>query len=117
MIPDRISNDITPLPHEHFIYNYLHSNALFCCLLFNFLFHLKSECCKPHKAACHPTKCDVTNDVKLFPTVYCRYAVTNFKYYPISRCVTITSALEYSAVIFGKIRIVNFFFHLFINTC
>ena len=25
-----------------------------------------------HKAACYPTKCDVINDVKLFPRVCCR---------------------------------------------
>ena len=30
---------------------------------------LKLERCKPHKAARHPRKCDVINDVKLFPTV------------------------------------------------
>ena len=23
-----------------------------------------------HKAACHPTKCDIINDIKLFLTVY-----------------------------------------------
>ena len=28
------------------------------------------EHCKPHKGAHHPTKCDVINDAKLFPTVY-----------------------------------------------
>ena len=33
---------------------------------------LKLEGCKPHKAVRHPTKCDVNNDVKLFPTVYRR---------------------------------------------
>ena len=27
-------------------------------------------------AARHPTKCDVINDVKLFPTVYCRKFLT-----------------------------------------
>ena len=27
---------------------------------------------KVHKAARHPTKCDIINDVKLFPTVYLR---------------------------------------------
>ena len=25
-----------------------------------------------HKVACHPTKCDVINDIKLFLKVYCR---------------------------------------------
>ena len=28
-------------------------------------FELKLECCNPHKAARHPTKCDVIYDVKL----------------------------------------------------
>ena len=42
-----------------------HSNAILP-------FHLKLECCKLHKAAHHRTKCDVINDIKLFPTVYRR---------------------------------------------
>ena len=39
-------------PNENFEYCYSHSNALlqFC---------LKLECCKPHYASCHPTKCDI----------------------------------------------------------
>ena len=49
--------------NENFEYGYPHSNALL-------QFELKLECFKLHKAACHPTKCDVTNDIKLFPTVY-----------------------------------------------
>ena len=32
----------------------------------------------PHKAACHLTKCDVINDVKLFPTVYGRIYCRKF---------------------------------------
>ena len=52
-------------PNENFEYGYLHSNA-------PSQFELKLERCKPHKAARHPTKCDVINDVKLFPTVYRR---------------------------------------------
>ena len=32
----------------------------------------KFERFKPHKTACHPTKCDKTNDHKLFPTEYCK---------------------------------------------
>ena len=32
-------------------------------------FPLKLKRWKPHKAACHSTKCDVNDDVKLFPTV------------------------------------------------
>ena len=32
----------------------------------------------PHKAARHPTKCGVINDVKLFPTVYeLRHEISN----------------------------------------
>ena len=38
-----------------------HSNALL-------QFRLELEHCKPHKAEHHPTKCDVINDVKQFPT-------------------------------------------------
>ena len=33
---------------------------------------LNLECCKPHKAKHHPTICDVINDGKWFPMVYCR---------------------------------------------
>ena len=57
MISDRISDDITPQD------GYPHSNALL-------QFRLKLARCKPHNAARHPTKCDVINDVKLFPAVY-----------------------------------------------
>ena len=39
---------------------------------------LKLERCKPHKGVCHPTKCDVINDVKLFQTVYRRIYCRNF---------------------------------------
>ena len=52
-------------PNENFEYGYPHSNALL-------QFRLKLEHCKSHNAARHPTKCDVINDVKLFPTVYRR---------------------------------------------
>ena len=52
-------------PNENFEYGYPHSYALL-------QFVLKLEHCKPHKAARHPIKCDVINDVKLFPTVYRR---------------------------------------------
>ena len=52
--------------NENFEYGYPHSNALlqFCLIL---------ECCKPHKAACHQTKCDIINDVKRFPTIYGKF--------------------------------------------
>ena len=52
-------------PNENYEYGYPHSNALK-------QFPLKSEHCKPHNAARHPMKCDIINDVKLFPTVYRR---------------------------------------------
>ena len=41
-------------PNENFEYNYPHSNAVL------------------QKAAYQPTKCDVIDDIKLFPTVYRR---------------------------------------------
>ena len=52
-------------PREKSEYGYPHSNALlqFC---------LKLECYKLQSAACHPWKCDIMNDIKLFPTVYSR---------------------------------------------
>ena len=70
MISERISDDTTS-PNEYFEYGYPHSNALLQS-------HPKLECSKPHKAACQPTKCDVVNEVKLFPTVYCRIYYRKF---------------------------------------
>ena len=58
-------------PNENFEYGYPHSNALL-------QFELKLERCKPHKPARHPKKCDVINDVKLFPTVYGRIYCRKF---------------------------------------
>ena len=58
-------------PNENFEYGYPHSNALL-------QFRLKLERCKPHKAACCPTKCDVINDIKLLPTVYHRIYCLKF---------------------------------------
>ena len=58
-------------PNENFEYGYPHSNALL-------QFELKLDSCKPHKAACHPTKGDIIDDVKLFPTVYRRIYCRNF---------------------------------------
>ena len=54
-----------PSPNESFEYGYPHTNALL-------QIELKTEHCKPHKATRHPTKCDIINDVKLFPTAYHR---------------------------------------------
>ena len=53
------------LPKWNFEYDYPNSNALLQS-------QLKLEHCKPHKAAHRPTKCDIINDAKLFPTVYRR---------------------------------------------
>ena len=64
MISECISDNIPPL-NENFEYGYRHSNALL-------QFPLKLEHCKLHKATCHPTKCGVINDVKLFRRIYCR---------------------------------------------
>ena len=47
------------------VYGYPHVNAFLQS-------RLKLESCKPHKAARHPTKCDVINNVNLFPLVYHR---------------------------------------------
>ena len=70
MISERISNDIPP-QMKNFEYGYPYSNALL-------QFRLKFERCKLHMAARHPTKCDVTNDVKQFPTVYHRIYCRKF---------------------------------------
>ena len=53
------------LPNENFEYGYPHSNALL-------QFRLESEDWQPHKDARYLTKCDLLNDVKMFPTVYRR---------------------------------------------
>ena len=65
----------------------IHSNAFM-------QFRLEWQCCKWHKDAHHPTKCNVINDVILFPAVYCRIYCPNFWSYPIRRCVTKACALE-----------------------
>ena len=56
MISDNISDNIPPQMNILNIVNPI------------LQFALKLERCKPHTVACHPTKCDVINDVKLFPT-------------------------------------------------
>ena len=57
--------------NDNFEYCYPHSNALL-------QFELKLERCKPNKVARHPTKCDVINDDKLYPTVYRRIYCRKF---------------------------------------
>ena len=49
--------------NENFEYGFPYSNALL-------QFRLKLESCKPHNDVHYQKKCDVINDVKLFPTVY-----------------------------------------------
>ena len=49
---------------------------------------------KPHKGVRHPTKYDVINDVKLFPTVYHRIYCPKFLTLSIRRWVKKASALE-----------------------
>ena len=58
-------------PNENFEYGYPHSNGIL-------QFKLKLEHSKPHKAACHPKKCDIINDIKLFPRVYRRIYCRKF---------------------------------------
>ena len=58
-------------PNENFEYGYPHSNALL-------QFRLKLERCELHNDAHHPTKFDVFNDGKLFPTVYRRIYCCKF---------------------------------------
>ena len=59
MISNRNSEQYTSA-NENFDNGHPHSNAFL-------QFPLKLERFKPHKAKCHPTICDVINDVKLFP--------------------------------------------------
>ena len=70
MISERISDDILT-QMIIFEYGYPHSYALL-------QFRLELERWKPHKAARHSTRCDVINDVKLFPTVYRRIYCRKF---------------------------------------
>ena len=57
--------------NENFEYDYPHSNALL-------QFRLELERWKPHKAARHPTRCDIINDVKQCSTVYRRIYCRRF---------------------------------------
>ena len=58
-------------PNENFEYGYPHSNAFH-------QFPLKLKHCKQHKATHHPTKGNIINDVKLFPTIYHRIYCRKF---------------------------------------
>ena len=70
MISERISDDI---PHQM-----KNLNMVNPILMHFFQFRFKYECCKPHNATRHLMKCDVINDVKLFPTVYRRIYCRKF---------------------------------------
>ena len=61
MISERISDKFTS-PSENFEYGYHHSYAHL---------HLAviAQIGMLHKVACHPRKCDIINDIKLFPIV------------------------------------------------
>ena len=85
MFSKRISDDIPP---QMKILN----------LVIPILIHLKLECCKPHNAACHPMKCDVINDVKMFPAVYHRIYCHKFLMLSNQKLHYKTSALEWSVV-------------------
>ena len=63
MISHHILDDTRRSPNENFDYDYY---ILMPCTMQS---HLKLDHCMPHKAAFHPTKCDVINDVKLFQTL------------------------------------------------
>ena len=67
------------------ISNHIHTQMKMLNMVIPILMHfeqicLRLECCKHHKAAIYPTKCDVINYFKLFPTVYhmlyCQYILT-----------------------------------------
>ena len=67
MISERISDDIPPK-----------IKILNMVIPIQMHFFFKLELCTPLKTARHPTKCDVINDVKLFPTVYRRIYCRKF---------------------------------------
>ena len=41
---------------------------IYACLPKKSLFHLRLKYCKLHKSTCHPMKCDIIIDIKLFLT-------------------------------------------------
>ena len=65
MISEHISDDIPP---QIKIWN----------MVIPLQFHFELERCKPHRAACHPTKYDVIDNAKQFPTVYRRIYCRKF---------------------------------------
>ena len=85
MISDCISNDI---PTQMNILNMvIHILMYFCaCLPLKSLIRLKIGVLQ---SACHPMKCDVFNDIKLFPTVYCSkfFTISNQQWRYKSKCI------------------------------
>ena len=73
MIFERISDDIPPQTKTlNMVIPILRS---FYCLVSNWSL---ASSIKPHQGVRHPTKCDVFNDVKLFPAVYRRIYCRKF---------------------------------------
>ena len=72
--------------------DFLHSNELLC--LVTTLIFVSSQI-QMLQASCHPMRCDIINDAKLFLTVSCSYIAPNFSHYPLRCSVTITTALCY----------------------
>ena len=70
MISYRISDEYTS-PNENFENGYPPSSAILQV-------HLNLDHYKPHEAAHHSTKCDIINDVKVFPAVYHRLYCRKF---------------------------------------
>ena len=97
MISERISDDIPPQM------KILNSNALLQS-------RLKLKHCQPHKAASRPTKLDVINDVKLFPTtvyhrtvyhrIYCRKFFTSSNQMSRYKVKCIRIAILHSKILF-----------------
>ena len=76
MISNFISDNIPP-PMKILNMVILIVMHLCACLQLKSLFPLKLEHCKQHQATCHPMKCGIINDIKLFSAVYWVYTVVN----------------------------------------
>ena len=80
MISEHISNDIPP-------------QIKILTTVIPILMHFYSFLSKPYKVTCHPTECDIINDVKLFQTVYHRIysrkclTLSNQMLYYKSKCI------------------------------
>ena len=74
------------------LYMYVHSKQLRPVILTTlFLGKHKLKHYRPYKAACYPTKFEILNDIKLFPTGYRRkYCRNFFNFIHKSKCIRIT---------------------------